>query len=281
MAGIVWLASYPKSGNTWARVFIQNYQNPARLADINDLAVGHAAQHALFDLFGAVEASDLGDDELQALRPALYRTIASAIGAPLFLKVHDAFSTTADGVPLFPPDATRAVVYIIRNPGDVAVSLARHFGSSLGEAVSMLCREDTAVRDWAGQCRQHLRSWSGHVKSWMEESALRASAVRYEDLLADPVRGFTALLATAGLVIDPDRLLGAIEHSGFERLRSQERAAGFTERHPKATSPFFHTGRSGDWRDHLAPDLMRRLVDAHGEVMRRFGYLTPAGEPVF
>src|SRR5688572_20447375 len=113
MAGLVWLASYPKSGNTWARVFVQNYQNPARPAEINGLGIRHAAQNALFDQFDAVEVSDLTDDELQGLRPALYRTMASAIADPLFLKVHDAFGTTADGVPLFPPDATHAVIYII------------------------------------------------------------------------------------------------------------------------------------------------------------------------
>lgn len=281
MAGIVWLASYPKSGNTWVRVFVQNYQNPAAAAEINDLAIRNAAQRALFDQFGALEPSDLTDDELQGLRPSLYRTMASAIPHPLFLKVHDAFGTTADAAPLFPPDVTHAVIYIIRNPCDVAVSLAHHSGLSLSEAVSMLCREDEVVSDRAGQCRQRLRSWSGHVKSWVDESELRVCFVRYEDLLADPVPGFSRVLAAAGLAIDEPRLLRAIEYSRFERLQGQERAAGFIERQPKATAPFFRSGRSGDWRHHLTADQVRRLVEAHGEVMQRFGYLTSAGDPVF
>jgi hypothetical protein len=279
--GIVWLASYPKSGNTWTRVFVQNYQNPAGPTDISQLTITNAAQHALFDQFGTVEVSELTDEEVQALRPALYRAMASATPDSLFLKVHDAFSTTPEGVPVFPPEATRAVIYIIRNPCDVAVSLAHHFGTSLSEAVSMLCRDDAVVSDRAGHCRQHLRSWSGHVKSWMDASELHACAVRYEDLLADPVRAFTRILTAVGLGVDQQRLLRAIEDSSFERLQTQERAAGFTERHPKATAPFFRSGRSGDWRNHLVSAQVRRIVDAHGEVMQRFDYLTPAGEPVF
>ncbi len=273
MAGIVWLASYPRSGNTWTRVFVQSYQKPAEPADINQLTIRHAAQHALFDQFGAVEVSDLTDDEVEALRPALYRTIAAAAADPVFLKAHDAFGLTAEGKPLFPPDATHAAIYIVRHPCDVAVSLAHHSSLSLADAVSMLCREESLLRDRAGQCRQRLRSWSGHVESWVDEPRLPTCVVRYEDLLGDPVREFSRILAASGLAIDHPRLVKAIEHSSFERLQEQERAAGFAERPPKATAPFFRSGRSGDWRNHLTDDQARRLVDAHGEVMRRFDYL--------
>jgi len=279
MAGIVWLASYPKSGNTWARAFLQSYLDPAGPVAINDLAIGNAAQHALFDQFGALEVSDLTDDEVERLRPSLYRTMASGAGEPLFLKVHDAFGTTADGVPVFPPDATRAAIYIVRHPCDVAVSLAHHVGGSMSEAVAMLCREASVLRERTGQCRQRLRSWSGHVTSWTDESPLAVHAVRYEDLLASPRREFSSMLSAAGLAIDQGQLVRAIEHSSFERLQAQERATGFTERSPKATAPFFRSGRSGGWRDYLTPDHVRRVVDAHGHVMQRFGYLTPAGEP--
>jgi len=280
MAGIVWLASYPKSGNTWVRVFLQNYRYPGSPAEINDLGTLHAAQHALFDRFGALEVSDLADDEVERLRPELYRAVASETSDTLFLKVHDAFSTTPDGVPLFPADATHTVIYIVRNPCDVAVSLAHHRGTSIPESVSTLCRESMAVRDRAGQCQQRLRSWSGHVKSWVNESGLSVCAVRYEDLLADPVQAFSRILTAVGLAINRELLLRAIEHSKFERLQAQERTTGFSERASEATAPFFRSGRSGDWRNHLTPELVNRLVDAHGNVMQRFGYLTPAGEGV-
>lgn len=279
MAGIVWLASYPKSGNTWLRAFLERYHDPARPVEINHLRIWHAAHFALFDLYGVVEVSELSDEEVEALRPRLYRLMASGLTAPVFLKVHDAFDTTADGVPLFPPDATQAVVYVIRNPCDVAVSVAHHFGTSLGEAVSMLCREEVVLGDRTAQCRQRVRSWSGHAKSWIDESGLPVCAVRYEDLLAHPLEGFARVLASIRVAVDRPRLLDAIEHSRFDRLQTQERTAGFFERSPQATAPFFRSGRSGDWRHHLTPDLVRCLVDTHGEVMRRFGYLTPAGEP--
>jgi hypothetical protein len=280
MKRIIWIASYPKSGSTWVRAFLRSYQDPACTWTINDLGAPNAAAYALFERFGAVEISDLTDDEVQRLRPILYRTIASTRRETLFLKVHDVFGQTLDGVPLFPPDVTLRAIYLVRHPFDVALSLAHHFGTSVSEALSMLCREDMFVRDRAGQCRQHLGSWSSHAKSWLDDSPFRPHVVRYEDLLADTARSFASLIEAVGLTVDQDRLVNAIEQCRFERLQAQERADGFIERPTEATAPFFRRGQSGDWRTCLTREQVHSLVRAHGEVMRRFRYLTASGDPM-
>ena len=69
-----------------------------------------------------------------------------------------------------------------------------------------------------------------------------------------------------------------MKFSSFEEVSRQERAAGFRER-ARDDQVFFHSGRAGGWRQHLSPDQVERLIDAHGDVLRTLGYLDKQGRP--
>jgi len=284
--GIIWLASYPKSGNTWLRVFLTNYlRNGAEPADINELDSRLIASARLaFDEAAGVEASDLTAEEIDRYRPAVYAQMATQNAELLYLKVHDAYTCNISGEPIFPRCATHGVIYLIRNPLDVAVSFAHHSGVSTEEILSRLCREDYC---FAGrperlhdQLRQKLLSWSGHVRSWVDESGLRIHVTRYEDMVCDPVPAFTAIVRFAGLDYEPARLTKALDFSSFGRLQAKERETSFRERSPHSKA-FFRKGKVGDWRDVLTEEQADLLIEAHKDVMLRFGYLTPEGKPVY
>ncbi len=279
MSAIVWLASYPKSGNTWVRVLLANYLSDAREpVDINELMVsGMASARRPFDECCGIEASALDDSLVDRLRPAVYRRLAADSSDDLFMKVHDAWSEVGPGLPMFPPDVTRAVVYIVRNPLDVAVSAASHWHAEPEQVVDWMCdpdyRHNAAETRLPDQLRQFLGSWSDHARSWLDRSAMPSHPVRYEDLRADPEHALTGVLDACGLACDPGRVRTAVEFSDFRELQRQERAQGFRERPLKAREPFFRRGQAGAWRDELPPPLADRLVRAHGETMTRFGYL--------
>src|SRR5438105_4789062 len=137
MGEIVWLASYPKSGNTWVRVFLTNYlRDGSEPADINDLdGAPIASDRNRFDELSGVESSDLTADEVARYRAAVYRAFAAETEGLLFVKVHDAHRDPDCSEELFPAEVTRHVVYIIRNPLDLTVSLAHHFGISIDETL--------------------------------------------------------------------------------------------------------------------------------------------------
>ncbi len=282
MSAIVWLASYPKSGNTWVRVLLANYLSEAQApVDINQLMVsGMASARRPFDEWSGIEASALDDSLVDRLRPSVYRRLATDSADDLFMKVHDAWSEPVPGEPMFPPDVTRAVVYVVRNPLDVAVSAAAHWHVEPDQVVDWMC--DPEYRYTAGgarlpdQLRQFLGSWSDHPRSWLERSALPSHVVRYEDLQADPERALTGVLGACGLACDPARVRTAVDFSDFSELQRQERAQGFRERPLKSSEPFFRRGEVGAWRDELPSALADRLLEAHGEAMTRFGYLEEA-----
>jgi len=284
MRRIVWLASYPKSGNTWVRVLLANYLRDAEApAEINRLDGGPiASARVWFDEWAGVEASLLAPHVVDRLRPEVYRRLARAADQPLFMKVHDAWTRADTGEPMFPADATLGVVYLVRNPLDMVMSIANHYGTSAESALERLCDPDgtssttnTCLRD---QLRQRLGSWSEHVRSWVDESGLPVHVVRYEDLSADPVAAFERIVGFCGLDGDANgrdraRVAKAVAFSDFTELSRQEREAGFKER-PAAAERFFRHGQVGGWRSELAEPLVQRVVDAHGPTMERFGYLS-------
>ena len=281
-AQITWLASYPKSGNTWVRALLSNYVRAVNApADINALSSSLASSRSAFDLVTGIDASVLTADEIDEIRPALYRALARERSSELFMKVHDAYNHNRLGEPLFPSDVTRCAIYIVRNPLDVSVSFAHHLGWPLGRAVAAMSAETFRLASDTGrledQLRQQLRSWSGHVRSWLEDTPFRVGIVRYEDLVGAPVETFTQIVQALGFPIDGARIHWAIESSRFERLQSQERENGFVERSP-ASKVFFRRGQVGDWRHVLDSEDVKRLLDDHGPVMQRLGYLSATGE---
>jgi hypothetical protein len=287
MNRIYWLASYPKSGNTWARTFLTNYLIDGEApADINRLRGGPiASARDVFDRWAGVEASDLPAAEIANLRPDVYRQMARHIEHPLYIKVHDACTQNSEGLKLFPVDVTGGVLYIIRNPLDVAVSFAHHGGRTLQQTVEVLCNPEGVVPELsdrpAAQLPQSLLSWSGHVRSWVDRSGMRVTVVRFEDMLARPESSFESVVRALDLEFDSRRRDRALAFSRFEALQDQELRAGFRERHMGADALFFREGRAGAWRLDLGAEMAARILSTQGEIMRRFGYMDARGEPVF
>jgi len=286
MGKIYWLASYPKSGNTWMRILLTNYlRNSDQPADINSLDGGPiASARQAFDDNVGLEASDLTQDEIERYRPFVYEQMSEQAKEPLYLKVHDAYTYTPYGYPLISKAATAGVIYILRNPLDVAVSFAHHGGSGVEHIVHKMGEADFAFvsnpRSLHTQLRQRLLTWSGHVTSWVDEPDLRVQVVRYEDLKADTAAAFCGVLRFCGLDEDPVRVEKAVRFSTFEQAQKQESEHGFGERMPESAA-FFRKGQVGNWREELTPELVQKLISDHAAVMRRFGYLDENGELIY
>ncbi len=283
MGAIYWLASYPKSGNTWSRLVLANYRaNPPEPVDINHLGGVIASSQQLFDNFAGLDASELTPAEIERYRPLLYLGLAAWQSGDIFIKIHDAFARNADGIGLVPAESTAGVIYLLRNPLDVAASYANHSGKSVQEMVNLLCRPQARVGKSVnkGQVAQQLFSWSGHVRSWVDDSGLPVYVARYEDMLSAPEETFGGMLRFAGYAVEEVRLQKALDFARFDRLQAQEAEAGFNEKPTKAKR-FFRKGQAGAWREELTPAQVQQIISANRETMIRFGYLTPAGEPLY
>jgi aryl sulfotransferase len=272
---ICWLASYPKSGNTWVRAVYAAACTGAEV-DINRLpgAPVPAARELLDDAL-CLSTSDLTVAEVEVLRPRADEVLAGSLAGPALRKVHDAFVVGAAGEPVVSVAAARGGLYVVRDPRDVAVSLASHIGRPIEAAVELMADPSAvlgAVEGGIGRhVQQRLGSWSGHVRSWLEQSRLPVHVLRYESAIADPVGTFEPALRFAGLALSAEEVAGAVARAAFPVLAGQEAERGFGERlRPEAR--FFRRWQAGGWRDDLPAALAAEVVRCHGEVMAMLGY---------
>ena len=279
---LVWLASYPKSGNTWTRTLLANFLRAAdEPLSINRLDDGlpsvMPSSRNRFDELAGLPSSDCTNDEADGLRPGVYRALAARAeqdGTPLFCKTHDAFHHTPAGEPLFPEDVTVGAVYLLRNPLDVAVSWTFHVGhEDVARGVARVSDPEAELGGYGSlQMRQRLFTWSRHVESWIG-APFPVLRVRYEDMLADAGGQLARMVDFLRLdgAADEPRLRRAVAFADFARLRENEDREGFRERAP-ATRRFFRSGKAGDWRRYLTAAQVREVVETHGGVMAAHGY---------
>lgn len=286
MSGIVWLASYPKSGNTWFRIFLTNLlrdsDTPANINDLESTPI--ASARGVFDHNIGFEASDLSADEIDRLRPELYCHLAEHLEEPLFMKIHDAYTLTNCDIPLIPAAATAGAIYFVRNPLDVAVSFAHHDSCDYDIAIANMADDSFTLcgkpKRLYNQLRQKLLTWSDHVLTWSDIAPFPVCLLRYEDMKAQPLETFTRAVRFAGLQHTTEQIQKALAFSKFEVVQQQEESEGFQEK-SAATKRFFRKGETGSWREELSQEQVARIVRDHGAVMRRFGYLDEHGEIVY
>lgn len=282
MAGVIWLASYPKSGNTWLRLLLANLvgggDQPAR---INNMGLNgrYLVKRDGVDEVTQIDSDLLSHHEADRLRPLLaqyYAAEMAAAGCDAFVKVHDAYRRLDDGTPLLGWGTARAALYIVRDPRDVAVSLAFHNNDTLDESIARVGSNDhtlsRGINHRLPQLPQLLSDWSSHVRSWTRQRDVETHVLRYEDLRADPVAVFSRAVAFLGLDATPEAVERAVRHADFAELQRQEAETPFRERLRESTAPFFRSGRAGGWVDSLSPEQAAAIVADHGEVMAEFGY---------
>ena len=274
LKNIVWLASYPKSGNTWTRVFLANYllnaEQPVPINQVHRVGIGDG----IAKTYQMVDKGRYNPAErMRHLnnREKVLKGIAGNRADINLVKTHNE-NGKAFGVPLILSRYTRAAVYIVRDPLDVAISYGRHYGLTPSKAVEALSRADNSLGADMKNVAQYLGTWSNHVRSWTEARQFPVHTMRYEDMKADPGAAFAGLLEFLTVPVDQDRLEQAIRFSSFDELRAQEDKSGFIER-SENMDKFFHSGTSGQWQGVLSDEDVEKMRRAHGAVMRKYSYL--------
>ena len=271
---IVWLASYPKSGNTWARIFLANYLidagEPIKINQVHRIGIGDSIAKT-YRMVGGPDADLMQSEVTLALRPKVLRAIVANNADFNLVKTHN-IRDSAFGHVLIPAGLTRSAVYIIRNPLDVVLSYARHFGKTPEEAVDAMSRSDNAAPSAPMTVHQFFGSWTEHVNSWTSAAGYPQIVMRYEDMTLNPQDTFSKLVEHFGISVDQERLERALKFSSFDEVRKQEDKVGFVEASDQ-TDRFFAKGKMDQWREDLAPKLIKQVKKDHRKIMKKYGYL--------
>jgi len=283
---IYWLASYPKSGNTWLRAFIANLRCENRQGvDINALddTANLVYGRAWLDNLLGFESGLLTYDEIDQLTPTILKEYAQGRTQLEYRKTHHAFRHLPDGQPLLPIEVTAGAVYLVRNPLDVAVSFSHHRSCSIDEAIRQMADPELALAGYRDSLihplREKMLDWSGHVAGWLDAGGSDTLVVHYEAMVGTPLSTFTRICRFLHLPDDTPSVQRALESSSLKNLQQQEAARGFREK-AQGQAQFFRKGVAGDWQQTLTPAQIERIVADHGPMMRRLGYLDVEGRPL-
>jgi hypothetical protein len=276
--GIVWLASYPKSGNTWLRIFL--YQllriatgRPQESGEINHLeraSVYESRLVALFERFLGRPLAEASFLDTMRVRPTVQALIAEMMPITGLVKTHNLLGSVKD-MPTINAAVTAGAIYVVRDPRDVALSLSRFLETDVDHAIEVLNTSAYVTNNSQVSAGEIWGNWSEHARSWTDTKDATVLVVRYEDMLAKPSETFVAVSRHLRLPVSPVQVNEAVALASFDHLRDEEERLGFVERTTKAT-PFFASGKSGVWRQQLKPQQAKAIVAAHGETMARFGY---------
>lgn len=273
----IWIASYPKSGNTWVRVFLHNLVRELRgepgAQDINMLHAwtGRESLQERFTQRLGKPAQEASLAEIAAVRPLAQADIVARADQPVLLKTHNAVANV-EGHPTINLGVTLAAIYLVRNPLDVAVSYAHHSGQTVDHVIEFMARPLSMGDGSERHVYEFMGSWSFHVASWLAVIDRPVLILRYEDLLGAPQRSFARLARFLRLEPSAAQLGAAIENSCFAALARQEAERGFNER-PKTAETFFRKGEAGQWKQALTKSQVADVVAVQGPMMMRFGYL--------
>ena len=273
MTGITWIASYPKSGNTWVRLFLANLfhngSDPASIDEVARYTLGDSSR-AHYEKVAGGPIGDPSPARLVKLRFAFQKALARTRADVLLCKTHWP-RTNLYGQSFLDAGSTAGAIYIVRDPRDLAVSLAHHMDLSFDAAIRWLGSPDTVSKGQGAKVREYFGDWSSHVESWAAGTAFPVCVVRYEDLLADPEGEFGRIMAFLKIPSDPDRLSRAVRFSAFDVARDQEDRTGFKESTSHGNR-FFRQGRAGIASTVLTPAQIARIESDHGRAMRALGY---------
>ena len=267
---IHWLASYPKSGNTWVRMLLYAYKfGSANLEQMKGHVIGDQIPGAWFSV-SPVPWGYLNNDQRLLLRhPALMMSAMMYPNRPVIMKTHCA-NLRVNSIDLIPEELTSKSVYIVRDPRDVCISYAHHMGISIDEAIEKLNSIGGSLSSGESGIVQAIGSWSANVKSWNEDGHFDRIIIRYEDLLSNPIVELRKIL-TQYYDIEPEvpRMQKAIDLCTFSKLQKQEQEEGFSE--ATKNGEFFRKGKSS-WRETLTSEQISTIEKDHSLWMVNMGY---------
>ena len=281
-----YIASYPKSGNTWVRIFIKYlllYKGKSDVNDENikknfrlnrDLNTGDilSSRDWIDDNLG-IESSDLDIDEISLIRSKIgpQKLIFSDNGS--FHKVHDAFYLK-NGEQLVCSEKCSGAIYIIRHPFDIVISLSNFFKWNIEKSVNFILDNNaylaSSSKRISSQVPQFLGNWSYHVNSWTNQNKIPLLLIKYENLHNYPITTFKKISKFLGIGDDKELIKKAFESSSFNNLKSKElKEKGFYES-PKQSINFFYKGEIGLGKKKLTHNQQELLLKGFDDMLKKY-----------
>ena len=282
---ILWIASYPKSGNTWLRTLLSAYYysndgvyNQNLLKNIGQFP---EKRHFVGFDYNLREVADTTRFWLKSQEKI------NEDKKLKFFKTHNIFGTVND-CKFTNKENSIGCIYIVRDPRNVITSLKNHYEMNHETSIKWMTNSKNYIYDIRNVKEdgysdfQFISSWSMNYKSWRVQKKIPIKIIQYEDLLKETYVVFKDIIEFINKTlnikkeINSDKLKNSVNSTYFDKLKSDEKKNGFVEAVPTRTNkgkiPFFNLGPNNDWKKILDNDQQRELNDMFEDDLIKLGY---------
>ena len=277
---IIWLASYPKSGNTWIRVYLNNlFYSDKYGSNINRLKIGQFPNRSHFQGL----TNNIDDIKEFSENCINAQEKINLSNQTKFFKTHHAYWKS--GKNTFTNNLNSlGVIYIVRDPRNIITSIKNHYDfTDYNDALNFLLNDRNVIglkhSTKEVDLPHIISSWKNHYDSWkkMKKNYL---LIKYEDLLENPLIEFKKITNYLEKLInkkfEEKKIIEAIDNCNFDKLKDQENKLGFIEAQKNKfgeIKPFFNLGPNNDWKKLLDKNISKVIENEFYKEMSELNYI--------
>jgi len=266
---IIWLASYPKCGNTYLRCFLSHYIYD-QYKNFSFENLKRISRFESKETFSLVKKYLTDEDRYILYCLKVQKDLIQKLPQKkLIFKTHHFFGSI-DGHQFTSEKYTLLFIYILRDPREVLVSYARHSGITIDEMIKLMTHDQKIIRSGF----QTLVNWGQNYRSWKSFTNVPSYFVKFEDLISNPIETFESIVffisRYTNIPFDKKKIKAVTKLITFNKLQALEKKIGFDEAHH---SNFFRSGKINTWKDILNKDQIKIIEDSFKKEMEDLGYI--------
>ncbi len=285
---ILWLASYPKSGNTWIRSLLAAYLF-SKEGDFKFNLLKNIKQFS-------INSKTLNEKNYATDQEKIYKNWIPAQkeinqGHKLHIfKTHNALCSI-NGNKFTDKHNTAGAIYIVRDPRNLVLSIAHHYSLRFEEAYEFLINKKKIIFPLNSSVKNQnveqvndfnfLGDWSGHYQSWKNIKFAPILIIKYEDILKNEHKVFLSILNFLSkfikITVDPKKIDNSIATTTFKKLSQMENENGFEEaiisQKTNKKLKFFNLGQGNDWKKLLDSKIRKKVEENFKKEMKELNYL--------